>query len=425
MKTHIGVYIFLFYVLTLPAAAEPLPVAEPEAVGMSSQRLERIGQTLRADIDKGRMPGAVVAIARKGKLLYYQAFGFLDKAAGIPMRKDAIFSIASMTKPMTSVATMLLVEEGRLFITDPVGAYLPALGKMPVAVMKTDASGQTVVDTVPAKRVMTIQDLMRHTSGLTYGGRGTTAVHKMYPASSASAPRDYTGAEFIEKLGTLPLLHHPGTVWEYSFSTDVLGLLVEAVIKQSLGQFLDTRVFKPLGMVDTGFVVPPEKRSRYASALPNDPDTGKPQSMINLTKKPTKFECGGACAVSTVADYLRFAQMLLNRGKLGSAQILGRKSVELMVADHLGPEIQNNVEKTDPTRAGFGFGLGFAVRRAPGIFGLLGSPGDINWGGAMGTYFWVDSKEELVVVFMAHTPGPTRLHYRKVINALVLQALVD
>jgi CubicO group peptidase (beta-lactamase class C family) len=424
MKIQVPIVLVVIAVLTLPAAAEPLPVAEPEAVGMSSQRLERIGQTLRADIDKGRMPGAVVAIARKGKLLYYQAFGFLDKAAGTPMRKDAIFSIASMTKPMTSVATMLLVEEGRLFITDPVGAYLPALGKMPVAVMKTDASGQTVVDTVPAKRVMTIQDLMRHTSGLTYGGRGTTAVHKMYPASSESAPRDYTGAEFIEKLGTLPLLHHPGTVWEYSFSTDVLGLLVEAVTKQSLGQFLDTRVFKPLGMVDTGFVVPSEKVSRYAKVLPNDPDTGKPQSTVGRTK-PTKFECGGGCAVSTVADYLRFAQMLLNRGKLGSAQILGRKSVELMVADHLGPEIQNNVEKTDPTRAGFGFGLGFAVRRAPGISGILGSPGDINWGGARGTYFWVDSKEELVVVFMAHTPGPTRLHYRKVINALALQALVD
>jgi CubicO group peptidase (beta-lactamase class C family) len=391
---------------------------------MSSQRLERIGQTLRIDIDKGRMPGAVVAIARKGKLVYYEAFGFLDKPAGIPMRKDAIFNIASMTKPMTSVATMLLVEEGKLFLNDPVSAYLPPLGKMPVAVMKTDASGQIIVETVPAKRVMTIQDLMRHTSGLTYGGRGDTAVHKMYPASSASASRAYTGTEFIEKLGTLPLLHQPGTAWDYSLSTDVLGLVVEAITKQSLGQFLDARVIKPLAMIDTGFVVPPEKVSRYAKALPNDPDTGKPQSVGDATK-PTKFECGGGCAVSTASDYIRFAQMLLNRGKLGSTQILGRKSVELMVADHLGPEIQNNIDKTDPTRAGYGFGLGFAVRRVPGISPLLGSPGDFTWGGAAGTNFWVDTKEELIVVFMAHTPGPTRLHYRKVINALALQALVD
>ena len=424
MKIQVPIVLVMIAVLTLPVAADPLPVAKPAAVGMSSQRLERIGQTLRIDIDKGRMPGAVVAIARKGKLVYYEAFGFLDKPGGIPMRKDAIFNIASMTKPMTSVVTMLLVEEGRLFLNDPVSAYLPPLGRMPVAVMKTDASGQTVVDAVPAKRVMTIQDLMRHTSGLTYGGRGDTAVHKMYPASSGSASRDYTGTEFIEKLGTLPLLHQPGTAWDYSFSTDVLGLVVEAITKQSLGQFLDARVIKPLAMIDTGFIVPPEKVSRYAKALPNDPDTGKPQSVGDATK-PTKFECGGACAVSTASDYIRFTQMLLNRGKLGSTQILGRKSVELMVADHLGPEIQNNIEKTDPTRAGYGFGLGFAVRRASGISPLLGSPGDFTWGGAAGTNFWVDTKEELIVVFMAHTPGPTRLHYRKLINALALQALVD
>jgi CubicO group peptidase (beta-lactamase class C family) len=188
MKIQAAIVLVVIAALTPPAAAEPLPVAKPAAVGMSSQRLERIGQTLRIDIDKGRMPGAVVAIARKGKLVYYEAFGFLDKPAGIPMRKDAIFNIASMTKPMTSVATMLLVEEGKLFLNDPVSAYLPPLGKMPVAVMKTDASGQIIVETVPAKRVMTIQDLMRHTSGLTYGGRGDTAVHKMYPASSAGVP---------------------------------------------------------------------------------------------------------------------------------------------------------------------------------------------------------------------------------------------
>ena len=238
MKMQTAVVILILIALAGPVAADPLPLAKPEDVGVSSQRLERIGQTLRADIEKGRMPGAVVAIARKGKLIYYEAHGYLDKAAGIPMPKDAIFSIASMTKPMTGVAAMMLVEEGRLFLSDPVGQYLPPLGKMPVAVIKTDAGGQVTVRTVAAKRPMTIQDLMRHTSGLTYGGRGDTAVHKMYPESSNVASRTYTGSEFIEKLGTLPLLYHPGTVWDYSLSIDVLGLVVEAISKQSLGQVL-------------------------------------------------------------------------------------------------------------------------------------------------------------------------------------------
>ena len=247
MKIQTAIVVVMLAAFAVPVAADPLPLAMPEAVGMSSQRLERIGQTLRADIEKGRMPGAVVAIARKGKLIYYEAHGYLDKAAGISMPKDAIFSIASMTKPMAGVAAMTLVEEGRLFLNDPVGQYLPPLGKMPVALMKTDAAGQTTVETVPAKRPMMIQDLMRHTSGLTYGARGNTPVHKMYPPSSSDSSRTYTGAEFIEKLGSLPLLHHPGTVWDYSLSIDVLGLVVEAISKQSLGQFLEGRLFQPLG----------------------------------------------------------------------------------------------------------------------------------------------------------------------------------
>ena len=409
-------------VVALPVlAADPLPRAKPEAVGMSSARLARIGTALRADIDKGRMPGAVVAIARKGKLVYFEAFGYLDKDAGTKMTTDAIFSIASMTKPMTGVAALMLYEDGSLLIKDPVASYLPQIGKMPVAVMRKDAAGQTVVETVPVTRPMQIHDLMRHTSGLIYGGRGDTAVHKMYPASSGTSGRTMTSAEFLDKLGTIPLMYQPGSTWEYGLSIDVLGLVVERVSGQTLGQYLQQRVFKPLGMVDSGFIVPPEKLKRYAKALPIDPETGKPQSVLDSTM-PLKFECGGGCAVSTAADYIRFAQMLQNRGSLGKARILAPRTVEYMTSDHMGPEIQNNVARTASTLEGWGFGLTVAVRRETGMSTIMGAPGDFTWGGAYGTNFWVDPKDELSVVFMAHVPGEIRNHYRQLINALVLQS---
>ena len=408
--------------VALPAlAADPLPRAKPEAVGMSSARLARIGTALRADIDKGRMPGAVVAIARKGKLVYFEAFGYLDKDAGTKMTTDAIFSIASMTKPMTGVAALMLYEDGSLLIKDPVASYLPQIGKMPVAVMRKDAAGQTVVETVPVTRPMQIHDLMRHTSGLIYGGRGDTAVHKMYPASSGTSGRTMTSAEFLDKLGTIPLMYQPGSTWEYGLSIDVLGLVVERVSGQTLGQYLQQRVFKPLGMVDSGFIVPPEKLNRYAKALPIDPETGKPQTVLDATM-PLKFECGGGCAVSTAADYIRFAQMLQNRGSLGKARILAPRTVEYMTSDHMGPEIQNNVARTASTLEGWGFGLTVAVRRETGMSTIMGAPGDFTWGGAYGTNFWVDPKDELSVVFMAHVPGEIRNHYRQLINALVLQS---
>jgi len=416
--------VLLFLSLPVHAADDPLPRARPESVGLSAERLERIALVLRADIERGLLPGAVVAIARKGRLAYYESFGYLDKAAGTPMPKDAIFAIASMTKPMVGVGIMMLVEESRIAMTDPVSKWFPALGKLPVGVTKADAAGQMILETVPAKREMTIQDLLRHTSGLTYGGRGSTPVHKMYPASSAYSGANFTSQEFMERLGKLVLLYQPGTAWEYGFSTDVLGLVIEAETGQTLGTFLQERLWKPLAMVDTSFVVPPEKAKRYAKALPADPNTGKPQTVPDRTK-PSKFECGGGCAASTTADYVRFAQMLLNRGRLGEERILGSKTVDYMTADHLGPEIANYIERTDPTRANYGFGLTMAVRRGTGGPGIMGSPGDFTWGGANGTNFWVDPKEQLVVVFMAHTPGPIRLHYRKVINALVLQAMVD
>ena len=409
-----------FAMPALAAPADPLPRAKPESVGFSSARLSHIDEVLRADIEAGRMPGAVVAIARKGKLVYFKAFGYRDKAANVPMTTDTIFAIASMTKPMVTVGALQLYEQGRVPIDDPVSKFLPQFANMKVARM--DAAGKEIIDTVPASRRITIQDIMRHTSGIIYGGRGSTAVHKLYPDSSSSAALEYTGPEFIDKLASLPLMYQPGTVWDYGFSIDVLGQVVESISKERLGTYLQQSLFQPLGMTDTGFMVPPANAARYARALPNDPDTGKPQSVLDLTK-PTKFDCGGGCAVSTASDYMRFAQMLLNHGQLGGKQILSRKTVDFMTSNQLGPEVKNLIGAADPTRADYGFGLGMAVRTTPGIVRMMGSVGDYSWPGASGTNWWADPKEELAVVFMAQTPGPMRWHYRQKINALVYQAL--
>ena len=422
MQVHALLAACITLAVTLPTiAADPLPRATPESVGMSSERLARIGQMLRADIDKGRIPGAVVAIARKGKLVYFEAFGYLDKAAGVPMTTDAIFNIASITKPMVTSGALMLYEEGRLPLDDPISTFLPQFAKMRVAVMNADRSA--IVDTVPAARQITIQDIMRHTSGIIYGGRGTTAVHKLYPAGSTAAA-NMPSAEFLDKLGSLPLMYQPGTVWDYGFSIDLVGLVIERVSGQTLGQYLQQRLFRPLGMADTGFIVPPEKLTRYAKALPNDPETGRPQSLTDLTK-PLGFECGGGCAVSTASDVLRYTQMLLNHGRLGDTRVLGRKTVEIMLANQLAPEVKNLIGNADPAHADYGFGLGLAVRTTPGIVRLAGSVGDFSWPGASGANWWGDPKEELAVAFMAHSPGPIRWHYRQVINALVYQAIAD
>jgi CubicO group peptidase (beta-lactamase class C family) len=405
-------------------ADDPLPRARPESVGMSSERLERIGRVINEHIERNHLPGMVVAVARKGKLVYFEAFGWRDKQAGVKMTTDTIFSLASMTKPMVGVATMALYEEGRLLLGDPVGKYLPELGQLDVGVIKQDANGKPVIEQVPAKRQMVIQDLMRHTAGLTYGARGQTPLHKLHPASSSSTALKMTADEFIGKLGSLPLIHQPGTVWEYSVSIDVLGILLEQASGQRLGDLLAERLWKPLGMTDTAFRIPKEKMSRYARALPVNPDTGKPQAVSLHSGPAPKFDCGGACAAGTAGDYLRFAQMLLNRGALDDTRILGSKTVEYMTADHLGTQIDNRVAATDPSRAGYGFGLTMAVRTANGESAVTGTAGDYNWGGAYGTMFWVDPKEDLAVVYMAHTPGTPRLYYRALMKSLVMQAII-
>jgi CubicO group peptidase (beta-lactamase class C family) len=412
------------FVVSPPSLADTFSIGLAEKVGLSSERLQRLTLALTAEVEKGHVPGAVLAIARKGQLAYFETLGNRDATAKAPMPRDAIFSIASMTKPMVSVAIMMLHDEGKLFLSDPVGKFVPQLAKMQVGVAKTDADGKEMVEIISANRQPTIQDLLRHTSGLTYGARGTTAVHKLWPPSSSIASVTYTGSEFIEALSKAPLLYQPGTVWDYSLSTDVLGIVVEAISGKSLGAFLEERIWKPLGMVDTGFNVPDAKKARYALAFPNDPLTNKPQSVLHATGKPLKFECGGGCAVSTAMDYLRFTQMLVNGGVLDSKRILSRKTVELMTADQLAPDVR--ARTTHPLLpAGFGFGLGFTVRTHTGLAPVGGTVGEYAWGGAFGTYFWIDPKEHLAVVYMSAAPGDVFIRNRLLVKNLVVQSIID
>ncbi len=411
-----AIVLALFGVPDVTFAADPLPRAKPEDVGISSERLNRISTELQADVAAGRIPGAVIAVARHGKLVMLEAFGWRDKAAGLPMTTDTIFNLNSMTKPMTTAGALMLVEQGKIQIGDPLSDYFPRFANMQVAV--TDSNGDPTAKTETAKRKITIQDLMRHTSGLVYGRGGTL------PEGSPIAARDYDGSAFMDKLASLPLLHEPATVWDYGFGLDALGLTIEKVTGKTLAQYLQANLFDPLGMSDTGFTVPPDKVVRYARPLPSDPDTGKQQIRFPELARPGKFDCGGGCAASTASDYLRFATMLMNRGRFGKAKLLGPKTVDYMVSDQIGTNIMNLVGNADPTRADYGFGLGVAVRTTPGIVRAMGTVGQYGWPGASGTDFWVDPKEELVVVYLAAALGP-RLHYRQKINALVYQALAN
>ncbi|MEJ0015559.1 MAG: serine hydrolase domain-containing protein [Acetobacteraceae bacterium] len=398
-----------------------LPRAEPEAVGMSSARLARIVPALNAEIERGQLPGAVVAIARHGHLVLHQAVGHLGPDRAAPMPLDALFAIASMTKPVTGVAGLLLWEAGRIGLGDPVERFLPQLGNRRVAVLNERVlAGQGPIETVSAARPITLLDLMRHTSGLTYGGRGTTAVHRLYPDSSNAAGATLDSAVLLERLAAAPLLYQPGTVWDYGLSIDVIGLVVEALSGQGLGAFLEQHLFGPLGMTDTGFQVPQDKVARLARPLPRDPDTGAAQSVPDRAQA-LRFECGGGGLASTALDYLRFAQMLLGGGILGDTRILGRKTVEAMRTDRMTPEIENRIAAIDPNSEGYGFGLTVAVRERAGT--LLGSLGEFYWNGAYGTLWWADPAEDLAVVFMAQVPGEQRRRFRPLLNALVYQAL--
>jgi len=422
VKSKVLVAILLTLLVGSAFAADPLPRAKPEDVGLSPERLARIGTFLDAEIAANRMPGAVVAIARRGKLAYYKAFGYLDRDRGVAMPLDAIFSPASMEKPMVAVAALQLVEQGKMAMGDPVEKFLPELAGLKVARMSPD--GQHVVGTVPQDRKMTVQDLMRHTAGLTYGRRGESDLFKQYPSSSNWSAEHLTGGEFLARLSTLPLHYQPGTRWDYSFGFDVLGLVIEKITGKRLGDEMEEALFAPLGMVDTAFVIAPEKRERYAHPLARNPDTGQPQRIRDVRQRG-KFDCGGGCASYTAADYLRFAQMLLDKGTFEGRRYLSRKTVEYMTSDQLGEGVDRTALHEYPNIDGYGFGLGVAVRKDYGVSTFLGSPGDFHWSGANGTYFDVDPREQLVIVFMAVTPGDPRLRYRQLINALAYQAIAD
>jgi CubicO group peptidase (beta-lactamase class C family) len=406
--------------VAVTASAEVLPVVKPEGAGFSAERLGRLAKTLESEIDQKRMPGAVVLIARRGQVAYFETFGKLDPAGSVPMPKDAIFRIYSMTKPWTSVAIMMLVEEGRIVLTDPVSKFLPQLATLRVAVEKTDpATGKTTTELVPAQREIRIQDLLRHTSGFTYGMRvRNAAVREAYVQHGVDAV-DITNADLIDRIAKAPLVHQPGTAFEYGRSTDVLGRVVEVVSGMTLGRFFDERIFRPLKLVDAGFHVPQDKHARLAQAFAKDVISGRDARMLRVTAPP-KYEAGGQGGVATAMDYARFAQMLLGRGVLDGTRLLGRHTVDFMTADHLG-----KLRDTFRAGAGYGFGLGFAVRVEPGVATSPGSVGDYNWAGAGGTYFWVDPKEQLVAVLMAQTPGEIRVHYRTLVRDLVYQALLD
>jgi CubicO group peptidase (beta-lactamase class C family) len=396
------------------AFAQTLPMAKsPEEVGFSSKRLERTRQAFKDDVEKKNIPGAVLLIVRNGKVASYDAIGYQERAAQTPMKKDSIFRVASMSKPITTVAAMILVEENKIDLGAPVAQYLPEFRGV-----KVGAEGAA------PKRPMTVQDLMRHTSGLTYGLFGNSAVDQMYRKADIFNSKSL--AEMVKTVAAMPLLHQPGEAWEYSVSTDVLGRVVEVASGKDLDAFIEERVTGPLKMKDTGFWVKPEAIARMAA-----PDQKSNLPFADPSVKPGLFSGGGGM-FSTAGDYARFSQMLLNGGELEGVRILGPKTIALMTSDQLPA----NVERHTPVAMALGpfgptpemgtsFGLGFAVRVDAGRNPEPGSVGDFSWGGITGTLFWVDPKEKLVAVMMVQSPQAVNGMIWRQTRTMVYQALVN
>jgi CubicO group peptidase (beta-lactamase class C family) len=402
----------------------------PDAAHADSQRspagtfspvaLRRVGDYLRNEIAAGKIPGAIILVQQHGHAVYSEKLGVIDVATGLPMSDEAIFRLYSMSKPITSVAAMMLVEDGKLALDDPLSKYIPAFAKVEVGVEKRTWSGDSALTRVPASRPITIEDLLRHTSGLTYGFYGDSAVRKLYANSDLFAG-DFDNAEFAERIATLPLAEQPGTLWDYGHSTDVLGRVVEVVSGQPLFQFEKERLLDPLGMRETAFyVADPAKRSLIAEPMPNDRFTS-PLAGIRDPTSPRRWESGGAGMIGTTGDYARFAQMLLNGGTLDGRRYLRPGTVALMTTDHVGPETGIARDYYYFPGADSGFGLGFAMRtrQLPGTSLPLG---EYRWDGVAGTFFFVDPQDDMFAICMMQTPSQ-RGRIQEAVKQLIYQAL--
>ena len=382
--------------------------------------LRRMVGAIEAQVATGRIPGATLLLSRHGQQ-FEQAFGRQKPDAPVPMATDTIFRIYSMTKPVVSVALMMLVEQGRLLISEPVSNFLPEFKGLQVGVETIDEDGKPRLALAPCVNEMTVQDLLRHTAGLTYGIFGAQTLVKAAYRDSGVESRHVSNAELVTKLGQLPLAHQPGTVWEYSRATDVLGALLERLSGQTLDVYLQEQIFAPLGMNDTGFWVDAAQQHRIAEPFEVDPVTGNKVRLIDVTQRPS-FLSGGGGLVSTAHDYLRFARLLLNQGELDGVRLLSRKTVAFMTADHLGAlpgAMEGPMYLPGP---GYGFGLGFGVRLSTGGPFTPGSVGDYNWSGLAGTYFWIDPQEDLIAIWLMQAPEQ-RDYYRQLIRNLVAGCL--
>ena len=406
-----------------PAAhAQGIASAAPADVGLSPQRLARIGDWLRAEVAAKKIPGAVVMLLRRGKVAYVESVGQRRPDAPGAMQHDDIFRIYSMTKPIVSVAAMMLVEEGRLLLEAPVATYIPAFAGVKVGVEKTDAAGNKSLELVAPLRPMTVQDLLRHTSGLTYGFFGAGLVKKMYVDNQVGTRGELSNADFAELIAKMPLAFQPGSTWDYSNSTDVLGRVVEVVSGQTLGAHLKQRLTDPLGMPDTSFYVPEAARqARIAEPFAEDRQFGV-NAFISEPRVVQKMEAGGGGMVSTAPDYARFLLMLRNGGQLDGKRYLSPRTVDYMTSNHLGPQVQRTPLYLPG--AGYGFGMGLAVRTSAGEAGSIGTAGEYNWGGAGGTAMWVDPVSDLITVFMMQSPKQ-RVLYRPILRNLVYGALTE
>ncbi|MCC8936510.1 beta-lactamase family protein [Bradyrhizobium sp. Arg68] len=389
-----------------------LPLAKPESIGLSSKRLQAMSDTFKREVDKGSLPGATVLVARRGKIGWFDAIGRQSPTASAPMAHDTIFRIFSMTKPIVSIGIMMLLEDGHFLLNDPVAKFIPEFAETKVGV---EHNGK--LELVPAKRPMTIQDLLRHTSGLTYDHTGNGLVQQLYQQSRLRS-RKITNAEHAAMLAGMPLICQPGAEWNYSRSTDILGRIIEVVSGQTLGTFLTERILSPLQMTETAFHTGEHNAGRLAEAFANDPWTGEKVQLFNMLEKPA-MESGGGGLVSTTMDYARFAQMLLGGGTLDGTRIIGRKTLQLMASDHLGADVKIQGTLVPP---GHSFGLGFAVRTQQGMASFSGSVGQFFWSGMAGTFFWIDPSEDLIAVFMMQGPGQ-REYFRSLVRNGVYAAV--